>query len=250
MVLNPRVREYYRENPLMVSSPFGGVEGVNRDLLLDVFGRLGISVEGRKILDVGCGRGFTGEVVAEEGGDYVGLDFVVSRTGFRMTVGDAGALPFPDAAFDGVFCIDAFEHFPNPGEAALEFRRVIDPGGFVFLSVPSYANVAGLVKKYCEVFGRYEKDTWAPFRNWQPQDLERALTGASVRRVFLDAGFTKARRIGHGAEVGLGLFPWVEHAAMPEAIKFRLQRFFNAIGPAVAHACPGLSLHSFWKFEP
>lgn len=250
MVLKPDVQAYYRGNPLMVSSPFGGVDGVNRALLLDVFRRLDIQLAGRRILDVGCGRGYVGEVVAEQGGDYTGVDFVVSRGGFRLALADGAALPFTDEVFDGVFCIDAFEHFPDETQAATEFRRVLRPGGFVFLSAPNYANVAGLVKKACETLGGYEKDTWAPFRHWQAQEFERALTAGSVRRAFQAAGFSRFRRTPYGPEAGLGLFPWMEHARMPEAVTFRLQRLFARIGPAFVRVWPGASLHSFWKIEP
>jgi ubiquinone/menaquinone biosynthesis C-methylase UbiE len=243
------LRQYYRENPLMVSSPFGGVDGVNRDLLLEIWRQLGISVTGKRILDVGCGRGYVEAVVHEQGGEYVGIDFVISRAGFPLVLADAAQMPFPDAIYDGVLCIDAFEHFPNPERVAHEFRRVLRPAGFVFLSAPNYANVAGLVKWYCEHLGHYRKDTWAPFRQWQPQELEHALTAGTVRRCFQRAGFAKMRRLGHGAEAGLGLFPWLAHPRMPEAILFRLQRLFAAVGPPLARIFPAASLHHFWKIE-
>ena len=249
MVLNADVRQYYRDHPLMVSSPFGGVDGVNRELLAEVFGRLGIRVAGKRVLDVGCGRGYIGDYVRDQGGDYTGVDFVASRAGFRLALADAARLPFSDAAFDAVFCLDAFEHLPESREAAAEFRRVVRPDGFVFLSVPNYANVAGLVKWWCERFGGYEKDTWAPFRRWQPQELETPLTPGRIRRVFRDAGFQRMRRLAHGPEVGLGLFPWMAHPRMPEAVLFRLQRIFAAVGPLVARVWPDASLHHFWKLE-
>lgn len=247
--MSKELQEFYRSNPLMVSSPFGGVDGVNRDLAGRVFGRLGITLPGRSILDVGCGRGYIGDFVREQGGEYTGTDFVVSRAGMRLALADAAALPFPDASFDGLFCIDAFEHIPEPERATREFRRVLRPGGFVFLSAPNYSNVAGLVKKVCEAAGWCEKDSWAPFRNWQPQELEHPLTGARVKRAYGAAGFTRFSRMGHPVEAGIGLFPWIEHAKMPEAIKFRLQRVFAALGPSIVAVWPGASLHSFWKIE-
>ncbi|MBI5093915.1 MAG: methyltransferase domain-containing protein [Candidatus Hydrogenedentes bacterium] len=243
------LQEYYRRNPLMVSSPFGGVDGVNHELAREVFDRLGIALAGRRILDTGCGRGYMGDYVRELGGTYVGTDFVASRAGFTLALADAAALPFPNGTFDTVFCIDAFEHIPEPEQATREFRRVLRPGGFVFLSAPNYSNVAGLVKKVCEGAGWYERNTWAPFRNWQPQELEHPLTGTAIRRVFGAAGFTRFTRIGHPVEVGIGLFPWVEHAKMPEAIKFRLQRVFAAAGPSIVSVWPAASLHGFWRIE-
>ncbi len=247
--MNNSVAEFYRENPRMVSSPFGGVDGLDGDLLREVFDRLGLDLAGKKVLDVGCGRGCAGDVVCEAGGEYTGVDFVASRTGFRLALGDAAALPFPDASFDSVFCIDAFEHFPDPDRAAAEFRRVLRPGGFFYLSAPNYSNVAGIVKRIYEGLGLYEKNTWAPFGRWQPQELETPLTGRMLRGIFRRAGFGEVRCIGHGAEVGLGLFPWIDHAKMPEAIQFRLQSLFRAVGPSIAKVWPGASLHNFWKIN-
>jgi hypothetical protein len=119
----------------------------------------------------------------------------------------------------------------------------------VFLSVPNYSNVAGAVKFCCERWGGYKPMSWAPFRHWQPQEYERPLTAGFVRRTFRRAGFERMRRIGYGAEVGLGLFPWLAHPRMPEWAQFRLQRLFAAAGPAVARIWPGSSLHQFWKIE-
>ncbi|MFO7976092.1 MAG: class I SAM-dependent methyltransferase [Candidatus Hydrogenedentota bacterium] len=247
--MSKRFQEYYEANPDMVSSPFGGVDGIHREMMLKIFELLDINLEGRRVLDVGCGRGFTGDVVAECGGFYLGADLVASRQGLRMVVADGTRLPFPDGAFDALFCIDAFEHIVDSLGAALEFHRLLRPGGFVFLSAPNYGNVAGLVKKYCETFGRYEKDTWAPFRNWRPQEFEQCITGRRVRRAFREGGFERLRVLGYPGEVDGGLLPWLAHPSMPECIKFRLQRLFAMIGPVVVRIWPGASLHLFWKID-
>lgn len=247
--MNQRFREYYRVNPDMVSSPFGGVDGIHREMMLKVFELLGIELNHRRVLDVGCGRGYAGDVVTECGGDYFGADLVASRTGVRMVVADGSELPFADAAFDAVLCIDVFEHFPDPVAAAREFHRLVRPGGFVFVSAPNYGNVAGPVKKACETFGGYEKDTWAPFGGWKAQELEQFVTGRRLRRVFRAGGFRRARVLAHPFEVDGGLFPWIAHPAMPDSIRFRLQRGFAAIGPWVARVWPGASLHLFWRID-
>jgi SAM-dependent methyltransferase len=247
--MNSAVAEFYRANPRMVSSPFGGVDGVRADLLKEIWAQFEIAVAGKRVLDVGCGRGFTGEVVRELGGDYTGADFVVSRGGFRLAQADAAALPFADGAFDIALCLDAFEHFPDSLRAAREIRRVLKPGGVFFLSVPNYGNVAGAVKAVYERAGWYAWRTWAPFGRWQPQELEMPVTVRFVRRTFGAAGFARLKSIGHGAEVGLGVFPWIDHPRMPDAVRFRLQRAFARIGPAVAAAAPTLSLHNFWRMD-
>ena len=233
----------------MVSSPFGGIDGIHKERLRAVLAQLGIQCSGKRILDVGCGRGYAREIVHEAGGRYTGLDFVPSRPTTPFVQGDARYLPFSDAAFDLIFCMDAFEHFPEPDAAAREFRRVLQPGGVVFLSAPNYANVAGLVKRCLECSGRYRPDTWAPFGRWQPQEFEQCLTPRFVRRAFRAGGFAHFRAVGYGREVYLGLFPWMDHPRMPEAVRLRAQPPLILLGSLIARVWPSSSLHLFWRIE-
>ena len=243
------LRDFYESNPLMVSSPFGGVDTLNENFLREVWDKLGVDVRRKRVLDVGCGRGLARTIIEADGGRYTGVDFVLSGRGFPLVQGDGHNLPFAGESFDVVLCMDAFEHFPDPDAGAREFMRVLARGGCVFLSVPNYGNVAGIVKSVYETLGVYEKRTWAPFRRWQPQELEQPMTGPWVRRIFRGAGFTRLTRIAHAGEVGLGLCPWIDHPRMPDAIRFRAQRLFAALGPSLARIAPTSSLHGFWKLE-
>lgn len=243
------IQKFYQDNPRMVSSPFGGVDGIDGDLLLGILRGLDISLSGKRVLDVGCGRGFAAELVHAADGTYTGLDLVDSGARRRFVLGSATELPFPEAAFDLVCCIDAFEHIPDPVTALCEFHRVLRPGGSFFLSAPNYGNVAGLVKFACEKAGCYAPNTWAPFGRWQPQEWETPLTQAKLRRWSREAGLVPAKRLGFGREVGLGLFPWMAHPRLPERVYYRLQRLFNWLGPSIARVAPGASLHLFWRFD-
>jgi SAM-dependent methyltransferase len=45
-------------------------------------------------------------------------------------------LPFSEASFDVVLCIQSFQYVPDPDAAIAEFRRVLRPGGTVVVALP------------------------------------------------------------------------------------------------------------------
>ncbi|WP_058043564.1 bifunctional 2-polyprenyl-6-hydroxyphenol methylase/3-demethylubiquinol 3-O-methyltransferase UbiG [Streptomyces roseifaciens] len=99
---------------------------------------------GQRVLDVGCGGGFTTEYLASRGAVASGVDVSpalvraarrhAAETGLdiRYAVGAGERLPFADGSFSVVTCLDVLEHVPSPGEVVREIRRVLAPGG-VFL---------------------------------------------------------------------------------------------------------------------
>jgi len=96
----------------------------------------GHSLTGR-ILDVGCGRKpyslYFGDVTR-----HVGVDMpstVHSRDAVNVW-GSALALPFSEAAFDGILCTEVLEHTPDPEQALCEMARVARPGAALLLTVP------------------------------------------------------------------------------------------------------------------
>ena len=64
------------------------------------------------------------------------------RVTFQL--GDATRpLPFGDATFDALLCIDAMNHFPNRLEVLREWRRVLRPGGRALFTDP--VTITGLL---------------------------------------------------------------------------------------------------------
>jgi ubiquinone/menaquinone biosynthesis C-methylase UbiE len=91
-----------------------------------------LSLHDKLVLEVGSGLGLLQHVVSS----YVGVD-VSPASGHRIhkpfCAADATKLPFPDNTFDAVWSVYVLEHIPNPEAMLSEIRRVLKPGGSVFL---------------------------------------------------------------------------------------------------------------------
>lgn len=101
---------------------------------------------GERVLDVGGKRGGLAQSAREIGLDiaYTGLDLSPENVALAREVGlDVRAadvneqLPFPDGAFDCVFCLELLEHLVSPLTLLEEVRRVLGEGGRAVVSVPS-----------------------------------------------------------------------------------------------------------------
>ncbi len=101
------------------------------------------------VLDVGCGAALVADRLADLPLDYVGLDygghhitFAAQKPGGgpgtrirrRFVRGDAGRLPFADAAFDVVVMSEVIEHLLRPELAVWEVARVLRPGGMLVMT--------------------------------------------------------------------------------------------------------------------
>lgn len=88
----------------------------------------------KKVLEVGSGQGSLQDLAA----DYTGLDIsaaAASKYHKNFVVASATAMPFPDDTFDAVWTVWVMEHIPEPERALREIRRVLKPGGKLYLHV-------------------------------------------------------------------------------------------------------------------
>ncbi|MCV7196359.1 bifunctional 2-polyprenyl-6-hydroxyphenol methylase/3-demethylubiquinol 3-O-methyltransferase UbiG [Mycobacterium angelicum] len=106
-----------------------------------------VSIEGLKILDVGCGGGILSEALAKAGAQVTGLDMSrqsldVARAHARSeglniaylydSVENVAAQD--SGGFDVVTCMEMLEHVPEPEQIVAACARALKPGGHAFFS--------------------------------------------------------------------------------------------------------------------
>jgi len=241
----------------LVRSPFITREGrVNSDLLESIGQTIKLRWDLRPFLDLGCGTGLLSTFARRKPGMYIGLDLnrhalFQSLQGGSVHFGQGSSLylPFRDQSIGLLACVDSFEHYPDHRAAADEMYRVLRADGQIFLSVPTYSNVAGWVKKRMEACGRYAPNTWAPFDYWKAEEYEYFITPDHIRSVFSAAGFTRFSFTGLASELVYGLAPWLWHPQCPPFFEKVAIRAFRLFAGPVTRLFPHWSLHTVWRIE-
>ncbi len=103
------------------------------------------ALAGKRVLEVGCGRGVGIEILLRLGAAHVtGFDLdpkMVALAQARLTqygdrvrvfAGDAEAIDAPDASLDAVVDYGILHHVPNWQKALQEIARVLKPGGVFY----------------------------------------------------------------------------------------------------------------------
>lgn len=138
-----------------------------RRLLLDTIASAGVKSAG-PILDVGCGTGALVMALLRQGYEAQGIDPWVRERDLPAELfreGTADRIPWPDRGVASLCAFDLLEHVDE--HAVLrEFRRVLKPGGSLFVSVPAYRFLwgprddrAGHLRRYTRVTLRNALDS-------------------------------------------------------------------------------------------
>jgi len=139
---------------------------------------------GRRVLEVGCGRGATLLELARKGANVVGLDYSEeaiavcrklareSNTANRAEFvnADAQKIPFSEESFDFVFSVGLIEHFEDPTETLSEQYRVLRKGGICLVQVPQRYSFYTFLKKMLIRLGKW------PYGKWETQFSDKEIS--------------------------------------------------------------------------
>lgn len=104
-------------------------------------------INGKKVLDVGCGGGILAESMALRGATVTGIDMGEAplevaklhmlesgaQLDYRQITAEALAAELP-GQFDVVTCMEMLEHVPDPGSVIAACATLVKPGGQLFFS--------------------------------------------------------------------------------------------------------------------
>ena len=106
-----------------------------------------VGLNGKKVLDVGCGGGILAESMATRGAAVTGIDLsdkalsvarlhlleTGQKADYRKIAAEELAAEMP-GAFDVVTCLEMLEHVPDPCSTVRACAQLVRPGGMVFFS--------------------------------------------------------------------------------------------------------------------
>jgi SAM-dependent methyltransferase len=100
------------------------------------------TLNGKKILDCGCGQGVAMEDFRDAGAKPIGTTFgedyeICKSKGFEVYEMDQSFLDFPEKTFDIVWCRHALEHSLFPLFTLRGFYEVLKPDGILYVEVPA-----------------------------------------------------------------------------------------------------------------
>ena len=158
--------------------------------------RAACDLEGRRVLDLGCGLGTYMTAFQRHTPHVFGLDVELERlqtahsNGIRGMVDAVGErMPYADDTFDVVFSNEVLEHVTDDRATVAEVVRILRPGGRAVIFVPNrlyFFETHGIYRNGVYEFGNKLLVNWLPDR-WRNKLAPhvRAYTERGLRDLFL-----------------------------------------------------------------
>lgn len=167
-----------------------------------------------RVLDAGCGSGRTLQELVDYG-EVSGIELNAEAAELArgrevgdVRIGRLEELPWGDATFDLITCLDVIEHVPDDVVALAELRRVCAPGGWLLVTVPAYQALWSLHDEANHHYRRYSRVALraaAVDAGWDPQWMTSfnslllapaAAVRLAQRRLGTHSGYTNDLALG------------------------------------------------------
>lgn len=172
-------------------------------------------IQGREILEAGCGTGLVLEGLAQLAKRAVGVDISAGmlekarERGLEVVKGSVTDLPFDDDSFDAVVSFKVLAHVPDLGKALAECARVTRPGGTLVLEFYNRNSIRYLVKRLKPAHkvaeSTFDDQVHTEYHSWQdilnllPSNVT-PIDQAGIRVLAPTYHFYKLPGIGHITE--------------------------------------------------
>jgi ubiquinone biosynthesis O-methyltransferase len=145
-------------------------------------------LEGKEILDVGCGVGEITKYVSEKNFNVHGIDVLeesikiakefnnTKNTSFEVR--DLIKQPFSQNSFDCVIFLETIEHVENPAEFLREFHKILRPEGCIILSTPNATSLKNIAYALSHRKNKKQKKIISEISN------EQKNTGTQLEHIF------------------------------------------------------------------
>lgn len=208
------------------------LHGINALRLRHLVDELGQDLRGLVIVDLGCGGGLLAEPLSRQGAHVIGIDLsertvAAARahgsavTGLRYLIGDARRPPLPDGSADVVIAADLLEHVDGWPSVLAAARRLLAPGGRVYVSTINRTRRARwLAVGIAERLGLIPRGTHDAERFITPDELRAAASSVGLRctavlgeRLRIAATIAEWRvRVSPGTSTAVGYAAWFARA--------------------------------------
>lgn len=197
-----------------------------------------VRVKGKKVLEVGGGRGADSFKLVSEGAWSTAIDrswnsirLISSRTAsqgvkIRLVMADARYLPFKSGTFDLISHQGFLEHFRDPVPYLKQQIRLLKPSGYVVISVPQRYNIYTLKKRLFIALNKW------PF-GW-----EASFSLSGLRKLLKRCGLEVVNQLGSGFDGGF----------LDMIVRYFHWRGMKRFGKPVIPERIGNAIENFWKW--
>jgi 2-polyprenyl-6-hydroxyphenyl methylase / 3-demethylubiquinone-9 3-methyltransferase len=167
------------------------------------------TLDGKRVLDVGCGGGMFSEELAKLGAEVTGVDpsaksieagrAHAAAGGLDITYehGHGEQLPFDDGRFDLVVCCDVLEHVDDLDTVMAETSRVLKPGGLYLYDTVNRTWVSKLF-----VIHLFQEWSWTRLVPSGLHDWDSFIRPEEMETLLVAHGLRPARRSGLAPSLG------------------------------------------------